>query len=74
MKTPLGNKGTAKRKTALSSAEKELIAELVADGRNIQEAFRPEPLYKQTGKGHYESKTVEEVREAKKTSPKGKQP
>ena len=74
MKTPLGNKGTAKRKAAASPAEKALIAELVADGLSIQNEFRPEPLYKQTGKGHYESKTVEEVREAKKTSPKGKQP
>jgi CRISPR-associated endonuclease/helicase Cas3 len=50
---------------ALSPAERSLVADLVADGLNIQDKFRPEPLYKQTGKGHYESKTVEEIREAK---------
>ena len=49
----------------LSPEEQSLVAELVADGVGIQEKFRPEPLYKRTGKGHYESKTVEEIRQAR---------
>ena len=50
---------------ALSPEEQKMVAELVADGLSIQEKFRPEPLYKQTGKGHYESRTVQEIRQAK---------
>jgi CRISPR-associated endonuclease/helicase Cas3 len=50
----------------LSPAEQSLVADLVADGLSIQDKFRPEPLYKQTGKGHYDSGTVEEIRQAKK--------
>lgn len=50
---------------ALSPVEQSLVAELVADGLSIQDKFRPEPLYKQTGKGHYGSQTVEEIRKAK---------
>jgi hypothetical protein len=42
-----------------------MVAELVADGLSIQDKFRPEPLYKETGKGHYESGTVQEIRQAK---------
>ncbi|MCP5525501.1 MAG: CRISPR-associated endonuclease Cas3'' [Verrucomicrobiales bacterium] len=57
---------------ALTPAEQSLVADLVADGLSIQDRFRPEPLYKQTGQGHYESHTVEEIREAK--GRKGKQP
>ena len=53
--------------TVLSANEQSLVADLVADGLSIQDKFRPEPLYKQTGKGHYASKTVEEIRQAKKT-------
>jgi hypothetical protein len=59
---------------ALSPEEQSLVAELVADGLSIQNKFRPEPLYKQTGKGHYEGKTVEEIRAAKKNKLKGGQP
>jgi CRISPR-associated endonuclease/helicase Cas3 len=51
---------------SLTPAEQSLVADLVADGLSIQDKFRPEPLYKQTGKGHYESGTVEEIRQAKK--------
>lgn len=57
----------------LTPAERSLVADLVADGLSIQEKFRPEPLYKQTGKGHYVSNTVEEIRRAKETKPKGDQ-
>ena len=45
----------------LSPAEAALVAKLVADGLSIQEKFRPEPLYKDTGRGHYESDTVAEI-------------
>jgi len=55
---------------SLSAEERSLVAELVADGLDIQKKFRPEPLYNQTGKGHYESETVEEIRQARD---KGKQ-
>jgi hypothetical protein len=41
------------------------VAEFVADGLSIQEKFRPEPLYKQTGKGHFDSGTVEEAEKTK---------
>lgn len=36
----------------LSPEEQDLVAELVADGLSIQERFRPEPVYRQTGQGH----------------------
>ena len=52
----------------LSDAEQSLVADLVADGLNIQDKFRPEPLYKQTGQGHYASRTVEEICQAKQIS------
>ena len=55
----------------LKPSESALVAELVEDGLSIQNKFRPEPLYKQTGKGHYQSDTVEEIQRAKKQ--KGKQ-
>ena len=57
----------------LSPEEEKLVADLVADGLSIQDKFRPEPLHKQTGKGHYASQTVEDIRQAKKaTRSKGK--
>ena len=52
----------------LSPEEKKLVADLVADGLSIQDKFRSEALYKQTGKGHYLSGTVEEIRKAKEES------
>ena len=52
----------------LSPEEEKLVADLVADGLSIQHKFRPEPLHKQTGKGHYPSGTVEEIRKAKEES------
>ena len=57
---------------SLSPEEQALVAELVADGLSTQDKFRPEPLYQQTGKGHYASKTVGEIQQAKK--PKGDKP
>jgi hypothetical protein len=54
--------------TRLSPEEEKLVADLVADGLSIQDRFRPEPMYKQTGKGHYLGGTVEEIRKAKEQS------
>ena len=56
---------------SLSPSEQTLVADLVADGLAIQDKFRPEPLYNLTGKGHYASNTVEEIRKAKESKPKG---
>ena len=59
--------------TVLSTDEQSLVADLVADGLSIQDKFRPEPLYRETGKGHYASQTVDEIRQAKQANrPKGK--
>jgi hypothetical protein len=55
---------------SLSPSEQALVADLVADGLAIQDNFRPEPLYKQTGKGHYATDTVEEILRAKESKPK----
>ncbi len=52
----------------LSPEEEKLVGDLVADGLSIQNEFRPKPRYKQTGKGHYQSGTVEEIRKAKEES------
>jgi hypothetical protein len=60
--------------TVLSSDEQSLVADLVADGLSIQDKFRPEPLYRDTGKGHYASQTVEEMRQAKKASRSKRKP
>jgi len=50
--------------SALPAAEQSLVTDLVADGLSIQDKFRPEPLYRQTGEGHYASETVKEIQEA----------
>ena len=49
----------------LTPQQKQLVAELVTDGLAIQHKFKPEPLYRQTGKGHYQSDLVDEVRKAR---------
>ena len=59
---------------ALSATEQSLVAELVADGLRIQDKFRPEPLYKQTGKGLYAGNAGEEIRCAKEESRRRKKP
>ncbi|HOX03622.1 MAG TPA: CRISPR-associated endonuclease Cas3'' [Candidatus Paceibacterota bacterium] len=58
----------------LSQEEQSLVAELVGDGLSIQKKFRPEPLYKRTGKGHYEGGTVEEIRRAREAGMQGGKP
>lgn len=50
----------------LTPEQKKLVDEVVEDGLAIQDRFRPEPLYKQTRKGSYDSRTVEEVKTARK--------
>ena len=62
LREPASQYGAA---SALSAEERSLVAELVTDGLEIQDKFRPEPLYKKTGKGHYQGNTVEEIRRAK---------
>jgi len=44
----------------------EILKDTLAEGIRIQHRFRPEPLYKKTGKGSYQSDTVAEVAAAKK--------
>jgi hypothetical protein len=65
MTSPINKKPAEENAPALTPAEKVLVAELVADGLSIQERFNPKPLCKQTGKGHFESGTAEEIRQAK---------
>ncbi len=58
----------------LTAEQRALVDELAADGLAIQHKFKPEPLYRQTGKGHYESDTVEEIRRAREAAKNEKQP
>jgi hypothetical protein len=54
---------------ALSAAEQALVAALVNEGLSIQDRFKPEPLFKQTNRGHYQSRSAEEIRKAKEPPP-----
>ncbi|MCE0498071.1 MAG: hypothetical protein LV481_09020 [Methylacidiphilales bacterium] len=45
-----------------------LLKDILAEGIRIQPRFRPEPLYKATGKGSYQSNTVEEIAATRKKS------
>jgi CRISPR-associated endonuclease/helicase Cas3 len=63
--------GSQSSTPALSIEERSLVAELVEEGLSIQSKFRPEPLYKQTGKGHFQSGTVEEIQSAKRPKAEG---
>ena len=45
----------------LTEEEMKLVAETVAVGRAMQHKFRPEPLYKHTGKGYMKSDGVAEI-------------
>ena len=51
-----------------SRTREQRLRDMVADGLAIQRRFRPEPLYKTTGRGSYESETVAEIAAAKKKS------
>ncbi len=50
----------------------EILKDIVAEGLRIQHQFRPEPLYKTTGKGSYKSNTVQEIAAVKAKSTRGK--
>ena len=54
------------RAMTLTPDQELLVAATVEEGLRIQNRFRPEPLYKRTGHGHFESKSVEEIASAKK--------
>ena len=49
-----------------------ILKDTLAEGIRIQPRFRPEPLYKATGRGSYQSNTVEEIAAAKKKSARTK--
>lgn len=55
---------------AVTPEQRALVEKLVADGLEIQHKFKREPLYRETGKGHYTGNTVEEIRQARKLSNK----
>jgi hypothetical protein len=55
----------------LSPEEEKLVADLVADGLSIQDKFCSEPMYKQTGKGHFNNNTVGEIQRVKEQQPNG---
>ena len=48
------------------------LKEMVADGISIAHRFRPEPTYKNTGRGSYRSDTVTEIAAAKAQSARKK--
>jgi hypothetical protein len=52
-----------------SRSKEEILRDTVAEGLRIQHWFRPEPLYKLTGKGSYKGDTVKEIAAAKKKRP-----
>ena len=47
-------------------SREEILKDTLAEGLRIQHQFKPEPLYKRTGKGSYQSQTVKEIAAAKK--------
>jgi hypothetical protein len=50
-----------------SESRRKLLKSIVAEGLSIQAKFRPEPLYKMTGRGSYQGNTVAEIAAAKKS-------
>ena len=44
-----------------------ILKDILAEGIRIQSRFRAEPLYKMTGKGSYQSNTVQEVAATKRS-------
>jgi len=51
-------------------SREEILKDTIAEGLRIQSQFRPEPLYKTTGKENYQSETVAEVAAARTMSPR----
>jgi hypothetical protein len=56
----------------LTEDEKKIVAETVAAGRAMQHKFRPEPLFKHTGKGYMKSDLVAETARLKEEVARGK--
>ncbi|MEX2381131.1 MAG: hypothetical protein WD490_02015, partial [Opitutales bacterium] len=52
--------------SSLTPEQRKLARALAEDGLSIQDRFRPEQRYKEIGKGHYESRTVEDIQEARR--------
>ncbi len=52
--------------------EQRLLDEAVAIGRAMQHRFRPEPLYKLTGKGYMQSEGVTELARLKEEAAREK--
>jgi hypothetical protein len=52
--------------------EQRLLDEAVAIGRAMQHRFRPEPLYKHTGKGYMQSEGVAELARLKEEAAREK--
>ncbi len=52
--------------------EQKLLDEAVAIGRAMQHRFRPEPLYKLTGKGYMKSEGVTEMARLKEEAARAK--
>jgi hypothetical protein len=56
----------------LTEEEKKIVAETVAIGLEMQRRFRPEPLYKLTGKGYMQSEGVAELARLKEEAARAK--
>ena len=56
----------------LTEAEKKTVAETVAIGLEMQHKFKPEPLYKHTGKGYMKSDGVAEIARLKEEAKREK--
>jgi hypothetical protein len=56
----------------LTEDEKRIVAETVAIGLEMQHRFRPEPLYKHTGKGYMKSEGVAELARIKEEAARAK--
>jgi len=48
-----------------SASEKAMAEAIAEEGLAIQDRFKPEPFFKNTGKGHCGSRTVEDIRKAR---------
>ncbi len=59
-------------KRELTEEEKKIVAETVAIGLEMQHRFRPEPLYKYTGKGYMKSEGVAEMARLKEEAARAK--
>jgi hypothetical protein len=56
----------------LTEEEQKLVDETVAIGIAMQHRFKPEPLYKYTGKGYMQSEGVTEIARLKEEAARAK--